>query len=83
MDGRAGRARLVNFWSRFDPISSPVTSLRKSISERRDAIVNTKPFPLGAPNPIEAHTSYYADPKVMQVIYAAVMDGGRQCANGR
>ncbi len=75
MDGRAGRARLVNFWSRFDPISSPVTSLRKSISERRDAIVNIEAIPPGAPNPIEAHTSYYADPKVMQVIYAAVMDG--------
>lgn len=74
IEGRAGRARLVNFWSRFDPISSPVTSLRKSISERRDAIANIEAIPPGVPNPIEAHTSYYADPKVMQVIYAAVME---------
>lgn len=77
IDGKAGRARLVNIWSRFDPISSPVTSLRKSISERRDAITNLESIPPGVPKPIDAHTTYYADRKAMAVIYAAVMDGSK------
>lgn len=78
IDGKAGRARLVNIWSRFDPISSPVMSLRKSISERRDAITNLESIPPGISNPINAHTSYYADQKVMSVIYSAVMDGSNK-----
>jgi hypothetical protein len=78
IDGKAGRARLVNIWSRFDPISAPVTSLRKSISERRDAIANLEAIPSGVPRPIDAHTSYYADRTAMSVIYSAVMDGSNK-----
>ncbi|THK35143.1 hypothetical protein EHS39_26130 [Ensifer sp. MPMI2T] len=73
--GRAGHAKLVNIWSRFDPISSPLTSLRKSISERRDAIVNVEAIPPGIPSPLETHIGYYADPKVMGLIYTSIMSG--------
>ncbi|WP_455270901.1 hypothetical protein [Rhizobium herbae] len=73
--GRAGHAKLVNVWSRFDPISSPLTSLRKSISERRDAIVNVEAIPSGISSPLEAHVSYYADPNVMGLIYNTIMSG--------
>jgi len=72
--GFTGRARLYNFWSRFDPISSPVFSLRKAISERRDALFNIEVLPRDFPLPLSAHTSYFADPRLMRMIYHAVME---------
>jgi hypothetical protein len=67
--------KILNFWSRFDPISSQIYSLRKSIAERKDAIVNIEAFPSGFPFPIGTHTSYFSDRNVMKQIYWAIMTG--------
>ena len=75
IDGKAATSRIYNFWSRFDPISSTVLSVRKKLSERRDALVNSECLPPGAPLPLRAHVSYFADPSVMGAIYRAVMLG--------
>jgi pimeloyl-ACP methyl ester carboxylesterase len=69
-----GRARLYNFWSRFDPISSPVYSVRKAVSERRDALFNIEVLPRRFSLPQSAHTSYFADPRLMRMIYHSVME---------
>ncbi|NYH96028.1 hypothetical protein [Novosphingobium marinum] len=68
-------ARIVNFWSRFDPISSEISSLRKNSSDRRDAIINIEALPPAAPLPIGSHTSFFADAAVMKPIYWATMTG--------
>ena len=68
-------ARIVNFWSRFDPISSIISSLRKNSSDRRDAIINIEALPPAAPLPIGSHTSFFADPAVMKPIFWATMTG--------
>lgn len=81
LGGKAGRTRIINIWSRFDPVSSRIFSPRKSVSERRDAIINLEAFPSGVPFPLSTHTSYYSDPFVMKQLYWAIMadavpDGG-------
>jgi len=72
-DKKAGPAVLINFWSRLDPISSRVFSLRKNLGERKNAIINHEVFPRGAPNPLAVHTQYFSDHHVMKEIYWAVM----------
>ena len=72
-DGGAGRTKIYNVWSRFDPISSSMQALRKRMSERRDAIINLEVLPALSPWPIRAHTSYFADVNLMSAIYASVM----------
>jgi hypothetical protein len=73
-DGIAGKSKVVNFWSRFDPVSSSMHSLRKRVSERRDAIENIEVLPGSKMFPIDAHTNYFADTNVMARIYSEVMD---------
>jgi len=71
----AGTARITNFWSRFDPISSELHSPRKSLSERANALVNLESIPIGVPFPIRTHVSYFADPAVTGAIYRSMMFG--------
>jgi hypothetical protein len=73
--GVVGKTKIINIWSRFDPISSKIFSLRKSVSERSDAIINIEALPSGFPSPIASHTSYFSDPGVMNKIYRAIMLG--------
>jgi len=73
--GIEGATIIVNFWSRFDPISAAIRSLRKSISERGDAIQNIEVAPKGIPFPLQTHTSYFSDRVVMKNIYWSVMSG--------
>ncbi|MBY5974165.1 hypothetical protein KUV28_17530 [Ferrimonas balearica] len=74
-DGQDGEVKLVNFWSRYDPISSPIFSLRKKSAESSDAVKNVESLPSRAPLPIGAHTSFFQDPKVVKSIYWAIMAG--------
>lgn len=69
----AGRTKIYNVWSRFDPISSSMQALRKRMSERSDAIVNLEVLPASSPWPIGSHTSYFADVNLMSAIYSSVM----------
>lgn len=73
--GYEGEAVIMNFWSRFDPISAAIRSLRKSVSERSDAIQNIEVAPRGIPLPLQTHTSYFSDRVVMKNIYWSVMSG--------
>lgn len=73
--GKSGKAKIINIWSRFDPISTRVFSLRKNISERRDSIENIEAFCVDMPSPIGSHTSYYSDRYLMKMIYDAIMIG--------
>lgn len=74
--GFVGDAKIYNFWSRFDPISSTMHALRKRISERQDAIINVENLPGPRLSPFEAHTNYFADPNLMASIYASVIGRG-------
>lgn len=71
--GTAGITKVINVWSKFDPLAAPLRSISKSFGERSDAIhdleVLTPSLPLGA------HTNYYRDPRFMRTIYWAVMTG--------
>ncbi len=71
--GRKTDTMIYNVWSRFDPISSSMHSLRKRMSEPRGAIVNFEVLPPAAPMPLGTHTSYFADPNLMSAIYSSVM----------
>lgn len=71
--GEAGQTKIYNIWSRYDPISSSMHALRKKMSERRSAITNLEVLPASILTPISAHTSYFADPNVMALIYSSVM----------
>jgi hypothetical protein len=73
---RAGTARITNFWCRFDPISSPLNSVRKKVGERADAVTNIECLPKGVPLPISTHVSYFSDPSVTGRIYKSVMTAG-------
>jgi hypothetical protein len=72
----AGSSRITNFWSRFDPISSPLFSVRKKVAERADAITNIECLPEGVPLPISTHVSYFSDPSVIGRIYKSIMTSG-------
>lgn len=74
--GEAGTARITNLWSRYDPISSELNSVRKNVAERADAVANFECLPPGAPLPIGTHISYFEDQAVMGRIYVSVMGGG-------
>jgi hypothetical protein len=73
--GYAGETRVTNFWSRFDPISSQVHTLRKSVSERSESIQNIEAVPLGLPWPIASHISYFSDSLVTEAIYRSIVSG--------
>lgn len=74
--GEAGRARITNLWSKYDPISSELNSVRKSVAERADAVSNYECLPPGVPLPVGTHISYFEDQAVMGRIYTSVMGGG-------
>ncbi|WP_313138118.1 hypothetical protein [Paracoccus jeotgali] len=67
--------RLINFWSRYDPVSSPIMSLEASPNTKWRGVENIEVAPLGAPGPLRAHSGYFNDKGVMRVIYQAVASG--------
>ena len=72
-----GQTEFVNFWCRFDPISSVVSSIRKKYSERTDAIINVETLPPKFPLPVQTHITYFSDPAVTGAIYNDIMGGSR------
>lgn len=72
---KKSETKIVNFWSRFDPISSSIISIRKNVSDRRDAIQNREALPSKFPFPIGSHTSYFSDRSVIKPIYWSIMTG--------
>jgi pimeloyl-ACP methyl ester carboxylesterase len=86
VEGYDGGAVLVNFWSRFDPISAEILSLRRALNQRSEPIFNIESFPKGAPSLTKAHSGYFFDPSVISPIYRAVMTGkldGRHLRRGK
>jgi hypothetical protein len=74
-DAEGEGLKIINFWSRFDPISARIFSLRTPDNHRRKLIYNCESVPLGAPLPLPSHAGYFGDAGCMQIIYRAVMTG--------
>lgn len=66
---------IINFWSRFDPISARIFSLRTPDNHRRKMIYNCESLPPGSPLPLPAHSGHFGDPECMKIIYRATMVG--------
>lgn len=75
LDDTSAGALLVNFWSRFDPISSKIFSLRTPRNHPRKIIRNCESCPSGVPWPLSSHSGFFEDSRVMCAIYSAVMMG--------
>ena len=73
VDETPTESRIVNIWSRFDPLAYPLFSARKRISEPRETVINVEV--LSAGSPFGNHTGYFQDQNVMHLIYWAVMTG--------
>jgi hypothetical protein len=74
-EGKILPTRLINFWSRFDPISGPIFSLRKKLAEPSKSIANIEVLPPGSPRPLVTHVNFFRDPIVVKSIYWAIMIG--------
>ncbi|MBB3984944.1 pimeloyl-ACP methyl ester carboxylesterase [Sagittula marina] len=66
---------MVNIWSRFDPISARILSLRTPENRRNKMVFNSESVPSGIPAPLAAHSGYFQDEAIMTEIYRAVMTG--------
>ncbi len=73
VDDKPTSVRIVNVWSKLDPLSYELFSPRRSISEPWDTIVNLEV--LSANAPFNCHTSYFKDRNVMRSIFWTVMTG--------
>lgn len=73
VDNKPTSTRIVNVWSKLDPLSYELFSPRRSISEPRETIVNLEVLSAGAP--FNCHTSYFRDRNVMRSIFWTVMTG--------
>ncbi|PYF05921.1 hypothetical protein C8J30_1421 [Rhodobacter viridis] len=70
---RGGEFAIVNIWSRFDPISARIFSLRTPANSTEKILYNSEGIPSGIPNPLSAHAGYFQDERVMGEIYRTVM----------
>lgn len=70
--GRKG-AMIFNFWSRIDPISSPVYSTAYKAADVGSRIQNFEIDVGDALSPASAHGSYYDNAPFMDFVYAAIM----------
>ena len=78
--GEHGGPRIVNFWSRYDLVSSEINCLLQAMEsngDERDAIGvdNIEVAPIGTPFPLAAHSGYFNDPFSMAVIYQSIASG--------
>ncbi|MVO16314.1 hypothetical protein GO984_10885 [Rhodobacteraceae bacterium CY05] len=71
----SGSPRLVNFWSRYDLISSRISSLQPANNAPWKGVENVEVAPVGAPFPLAAHSGYFRDTGAMSVIYQAIASG--------
>lgn len=71
----SGGPRLVNFWSRYDLISSRIFSLRTPENVAWKGVENVEVAPNGAPFPLASHSGYFKDAGTMSVIYQAIASG--------
>ncbi|SDW78899.1 hypothetical protein [Roseicitreum antarcticum] len=78
--GEHGGPRIVNLWSRYDPVSSEINSLLQvgvpnSVEDDIIGVKNIEVAPVGAPLPLSTHSGYFKDPSSMAVIYQAIASG--------
>lgn len=71
----SGGPRLINFWSRFDLISSSISSLQALKNVSWNGVENIEVSPIGAPLPFSAHSGYFKDAGTISVIYQAIISG--------
>jgi len=70
-----GGPRLINMWSRYDPVSSAIVSFDAAPHVKWRGVENVQVAPSGIPHPLKAHSGYFRDMKAMGVIYQAIASG--------
>lgn len=78
--GEHGGPRIVNFWSRYDLVSSEINCLLQAMESNGDegdaiGVDNIEVAPIGTPFPLAAHSGYFNDPFSMAVIYQSIASG--------
>ncbi|MFY0309116.1 hypothetical protein ACFMBG_04335 [Leisingera sp. D0M16] len=68
-------ARVVNFWSKYDPISGKILSLPEPSNLKEKLLQNIEVTPQGAPNPLKAHSGFFFSPRAIRKIYRGIMTG--------
>lgn len=67
--------RVINFWSRYDLVSSAIQSLQAPPDAKWKGVENIEVGSDGAPFPLATHSGYFKDSSVVSVIFQAIASG--------